>query len=614
MDDASSSSLAVVENLDVARAPQPTLDGVYFIAPSERAVARGVEDCEKKLYRKAHVFFTSAAPRGVLNAIKASKACVSMLGNCSEMNLEYFTVDPKGFSVGVEDALRGTFAVGSEQSQAQARMMDMIAQRLATVMVSLGEIPSIRYMAKVGNKKSDVSRGVADRLDRSLTALLRAKGAEAAKSNPTCDVLIVDRSFDVIAPVVHEWTYESMVTDLLNVPNGVYQYKITTKKGEESKEAVLGENDPLWVELRHAHVAEVLTVLADKAKTFANVGPDGGVVGGRDLTTGQLKKAVEALPRVLEQQAKLSVHTSIAGEINAVLQKSALSEVGRLEQDVVFGDATSKDLIALFNDLDSRGVRLPMVEKLRLLLCYVSSHPQKIDESEKKRWMTNTGLTLADVNILQNLELLGVKVLKDGASNPFSSSMFGSSTKSIRPKVLERKGAGSEWDLFRFLPTMTGLVTELDAGTLDATEYPSVGISPGAANAPPTMMSPTKSRSVRTRTEASWATHSSAGSLGGDGDSERSASGTNHRRSDSMTSNRAASQRSSRRLIVFVVGGMTRGELREAHVLSQKLHREVIIGSTSLETPASFVEKLAGLASVASIPEKYADIADLSGL
>ena len=197
MDDASSSSLAVVENLDVARAPQPTLDGVYFIAPSERSVARVVEDCEKKLYRKAHVFFTSAAPRGVLNAIKASKACVSMLGNCSEMNLEYFTVDPKGFSVGVEDALRGTFAVGSEQSQAQARMMDMIAQRLATVMVSLGEIPSIRYMAKVGNKKSDVSRGVADRLDRSLTALLRAKGAEAAKSNPTCDVLIVDRSFDV---------------------------------------------------------------------------------------------------------------------------------------------------------------------------------------------------------------------------------------------------------------------------------------------------------------------------------------------------------------------------------------------------------------------------------
>lgn len=46
--------------------------------------------------------------------IKVSKVCVFMFGNCSEMNLEYFTVDSKGFSVGVEDVLRGMFVVGLE--------------------------------------------------------------------------------------------------------------------------------------------------------------------------------------------------------------------------------------------------------------------------------------------------------------------------------------------------------------------------------------------------------------------------------------------------------------------------------------------------------------------
>lgn len=39
---------------------------------------------------------------------------------------------------------------------------------------------------------------------------------------------------------------------------------------------------------------------------------------------------------------------------------------------MVFGDVMSKDFIALFNDFDSRGVRLFMVEKFCLLLCYVS--------------------------------------------------------------------------------------------------------------------------------------------------------------------------------------------------------------------------------------------------
>ena len=75
-----------------------------------------------------------------MSAIKAQRECVSMLSNCSELNLEYMTVDPHGFSVGVDDALRKTFGEGSETSQAQARMMDVISTRLATVMVSLGEV------------------------------------------------------------------------------------------------------------------------------------------------------------------------------------------------------------------------------------------------------------------------------------------------------------------------------------------------------------------------------------------------------------------------------------------------------------------------------------------
>jgi len=566
------------------------MDGVYFITPSEKSVNAMIADCERGAHRAAHVFFTSPASRAVLSAIKSSAACVKMLANCSELNLEYVMVDQHGFSVMMDRALNETFGVGREASQQQLRALDMISVRLATVLMSLGEVPSIRYMAKVGNRKSDAARGVADRVDRIVTGLLRAKGNEEAKNNPTCDLLILDRSFDVIAPVIHEWTYESMVYDLLDVPNGVYKYKITTAKGEQDKEAVLGDDDPLWTELRHAHIAEVLTWLADKTRSFANIGGQTGAT--RDLTTGQLKKAVEALPRVLEQRAKLSVHTSIASEINALLQSCALSEVGRLEQDVVFGDATSKDISFLFNALSEKGVRLPMVEKLRLLICYVASHPNKIDDAEKARWMGQTGMTKSDIEVLEKLELLGVKVLKDKATQ----SYFSSSTKSNRPKVLERTGEGSGWDLYKFLPTIAGLIKDSDAGTLDALEYPTIGGGgASAAASAATFLSPTKAKSVRTRTEASWATRTSSAESVADGEATDSTT-VRHQRQDSTSSNRA-SKRASRRLIVFIVGGVTRGELREAHALSKTLHREVIIGSTSVETPASFIEKLTTLAT-----------------
>ena len=46
------------------------------------------------------------------------------------------------------------------------------------------------------------------------------------------------------------------------------------------------------------------------------------------------------------------------------------------------------------------------------------------------------------------------------------------------------------------------------------------------------------------------------------------------------------------RIFIFIVGGATRSELRACHKLTSKLRREVILGSTSLDDPATFLTKL----------------------
>lgn len=49
-----------------------------------------------------------------------------------------------------------------------------------------------------------------------------------------------------------------------------------------------------------------------------------------------------------EQLAQLSVHVEMASNLNRALEEAQLPEVGKLEQDVVFGEATSKHILEFF--------------------------------------------------------------------------------------------------------------------------------------------------------------------------------------------------------------------------------------------------------------------------
>lgn len=45
-------------------------------------------------------------------------------------------------------------------------------------------------------------------------------------------------------------------------------------------------------------------------------------------------------------------------------------------------------------------------------------------------------------------------------------------------------------------------------------------------------------------------------------------------------------------MVVFVVGGITRSEMRAAHKLSAKLARPVLLGGTALDSPGAFLKRL----------------------
>ncbi|KAI1481608.1 hypothetical protein K445DRAFT_313802 [Daldinia sp. EC12] len=557
-DDILNHNIANIERIEDRRDMNQSMDAIYILSPQPHIVDCLLADIERRRYRRCFLVWTTVLDPQLRRRIDGSPLAKQQIAGFETLSIDYYPReshlvtfrDPWSFPILYHPACNGLIR----------KHMQDLAQKITGLCVTLGEYPKVRYyrpqnpIHEASVLSSHLARFISEELDEYAQW---NPNFPPPSSRPQGVLIVTDRSMDLMAPLVHEFTYQAMAHDLLPIKDGdKTTFHMVVNEGTpdaEEKDMELTEKDKVWVENRHRHMKDTIDKLMSDFQKFLDQNPHFTNSNSDTTSLNAIKDMMAGLPQFQEMKEAYSLHLTMAQECMNIFQHHKLSEMSPTEQDMATGldedNRKPKNVLdAIVRLLDDDAVT--QSDRLRLIMMYILYRDGVIPE-DVQRLLAHASLPPQDGEVISNLELLGGRTthgLKDVRKD--IKPLFPIDTKVPIPE---------DSYMSRFNPAVKTMLEYLCKGALDQTIFPYV--KPPLDPNEDALIGQGSLRAAK----PSWA-------------------GAGRR----VVDNR-------QRIIVFMAGGATFSESRSCYEVSAALNRDVFLATSHMLTPQLFVRQVGDL-------------------
>lgn len=331
------------------------LNCVIYIKPCRDSIAFVCEELKAPHYGHYQLFFSNTVAKNDLEKIAGADE-YEVVNQVMEIFQEYSVFNDNLFCI--SNSVKPGLPIQKSAVQELEHLMSLL--------LSLKKCPVIKYdpsSLELKRLASEVLYGINSNSNNNLFDDLNKEVHNAPV------LLIVDRKYDPITPLITPWTYQSMIHELIGIDRNI------VKLPENDEQLTLSETqDTFYQESMYLNYGDLTEKFQRYVDDYKKQTKQSSIQNLKTQDLTELKRILTRFPEFKKLSNNILKHLNIISEIDKQISKENLWAVGELQQTITCNLENHQQIRTKIMDLISDST-LTSDCKVKLLLLYISKFP-----------------------------------------------------------------------------------------------------------------------------------------------------------------------------------------------------------------------------------------------